>query len=248
MKNKVIVLSLLFLVFIIALAPARLVQNLLPNNSNITLENMSGSVWSGSVEKASAHGWELAGIDYQISFLNLLLASAAGDVSIGKGDVVGDFDFSASDAKNLSLSNANLETTADKLATLIPFPGIELEGDLSTQAFEATLTEQKITHLAGTTSWKNAIVTVNKQRWELGEFTVEWTTNDSDQQILGRLKKTKNLLQLEGNVSLNASGVLEFNGSISSATDRNLYTALSLFANGKVELGRLPIKFKKKIQ
>ncbi len=248
MKNKIVVLSLVFIVLLIVLIPARFVQNLVPSSIPIKLTNMTGSAWSGQVESANVQGIQVEDIDYNISFFSLLVASLSGSLEIANGDVSGAFDFSMSDQNNLSVDQANLRMTADKLEKFMPFPGIQFEGALSTENLDADISEGKLVHLAGVTSWSNAVVTINNQQQVLGTFIVDWTTNAKENLITGRFRKTKNEIGLEGNITLNSAGIAEFKGSISSSADRNLYTALSLFADGKVELGRLPVKFKKKIQ
>jgi hypothetical protein len=248
MKKKLIFLSLFFLLLIVMMAPAKLVQNLIPNNIPVEFENINGTIWFGNISKAVVNDWNFETVDYQLSFISLLVATASGNMSIEKGDAWGELSFSISDQNNLSITQANVKVMAEKMVSFIPFPGIELSGALSSENFDVKIEDKKIVSLSGLTSWKNAVVTVKQQRWELGDFSVDWSTNESDQSMVGRLKKTKNLMDLQGNITLNSAGVLEFKGSISSSTDRNIYTALTLFADGKAELGRLPIKFKKKIQ
>lgn len=248
MKNKIIILGLVFIILLIVLIPGRFVQNLIPDNIPIKLESMKGTAWSGQIKSATIQGLTANDIDYQINFFSLLVASLSGSLVIGSGDVTGAFDFSASGVDEFSLEQASLKMTAGNLEKFIPFPGIQLQGAISTEALTAQLVEGKLTFLSGGTGWSNASVTINNQRQALGDFTVDWTTNESDNLITGRFRKTKNEMGLEGNITINSAGVAEFKGSISSSADRNLYTALSLFADGKVELGRLPVKFKKKIQ
>ncbi len=248
MKNKIIILSLVFVVLVIMLIPAKFVQNLIPTNVPIKLENMTGTAWSGQVGSASVQGLIAEGINYDISFFALLMASLSGNAEIENGDLTGSFEFFVSDQNNLSVDNASVKMTADTLEKFIPFPGIQLQGALSTDKLSVQLAEAKVVLLSGVTSWNNATVTINNQRQVLGNFVIDWSTNEANSLITGRLRKTKNEIGLEGSITLDKTGVAEFKGSISSSADRNLYTALSLFADGKVELGRLPIKFKKKIQ
>lgn len=248
MKNKIIILSLVFVVLVILFIPAKFVQNMIPANSPVELENMSGTIWSGKIERASSKSLFAEDINYQISWLPLLTATLSGSLDISSGDLTGSLDFSASDQDNFSVAEANLKVVAEKLASFIPFPGVQLDGEFSTDNLIAEVVDKKVVIISGLTSWNNASVTINKRKHLLGDFAIEWTTNQSDSVISGQLKKTKNELGLEGNLTLSGTGVAEFKGSISSAADRNLYTALALFADGKVKLGRLPIKFKKKIQ
>ena len=107
---------------------------------------------------------------------------------------------------------------------------------------------QKILSMAGATAWKDAVVTVRNKDWSLGLLVIDWTFNEESQLIKGKFRKTQNLLDIAGTIELQPSGQLEFKGSVSERIDKSIYSALMLFADGKSANGRLPIKFRKKIQ
>jgi hypothetical protein len=248
MKKKILLLSLLFIVFVVWWTPAKLVEGFIPANGQVTVGSLSGSAFSGSVSHIEYQNWYLESIDYQLSFLSLLSGSLGGDSQINKGDIQGQLTFYLSDEKNAEISNANLKTSASNLASYMPFPGVSVNGELSTEDFSVRLAEGKPDSLFGATSWKNGSVTVNGKMIELGSFDIDWTTEQEDQSITGVLRNsTKNSLDLQGRIKLNRQGQLEFTGSISNRIDQSIYTPLSLFASGKASNGRLPIKFKKKV-
>ena len=220
----------------------------MPKNSPVELGTMQGTLWSGTIDSALAKGWLVKDIDYSISFLPLLIGTVGGDIDIAKGDVKGKLGFAIEDENNLSIEQADLRFSAQKMESLLPFPGIELQGLLSTKELELELSNKKIVHLVGASSWNNASVTVQNNSIDLGNFSIDWTTDEVDKSIIGKINKTKNILGLEGTINLSPSGLLDFKGSISTETDKSIYSAFLLFANGKPSQGRLPIKFKKKIQ
>jgi len=248
MKKKIAILSILFIILVIAIAPAKLAQNFIPSNNQLSLGSITGTIWSGHIETALVKGWRFKDLTYQTNILPLLTGNAGGEVKINKGDLTGSFEFSIADKENLSLTEAELIIVASQLEEIIPFPGIQLDGELSTNDVDLTIENKKLTSLTGTTKWKDALVSVRNKRWELGEFVIDWTTDEAEKIILGKIRKTNNLLKVEGVISLSASGILEFKGSIANTIDKSIYTAFQLFADGKVNQGRLPIKFKKKIQ
>lgn len=248
MKKKIGILFLLLLVFIIALAPARLVHHLIPTNGEVSIGSIVGTVWSGTIENVAVKQWQVRGVNYSLDLIPVLGGSIGGQTNINDGDVIGQFEFYISDQNNLELHNANLSLKAVQLESLLPFPGIELAGDMKTEELSLVVNDRKVVMLSGASRWTDGRVTMNNRQWLLGEFIVDWSTDQSSKFIVGQFRKTKNMLDIDGIVTISAAGMLEFKGSISDNIDKNVYAALSLFADGKVEQGRLPIKFKKKVQ
>jgi len=248
MKKKIGILIGLFIILVVAFAPARLAEGFIPKNNDLLVGNLTGSIWSGKVDQVLVKGWNLQEIEYDLSLLSLITGSFGGNSSVHKGDLKGDFSFQIGDSKNIVLSQSNIEIDAIKFEKYMPFPGINLDGIASTKDFSIQLIDQKPSHLSGMTSWNNANISLNGNNWPLGNFDLLWDTNQESKLITGTLSKTrKNQLGIEGKVTLTKEGLFEFRGSVSVSIDQNIYAALSLFSNGPVKDGRLPIKFKKKL-
>jgi len=248
MKKKIGILVGLFVILVVMFAPARLAEGFIPKNNDLLVGNLTGSLWSGKIDQISLKGWNLHEVEYDLSLISLISGSLGGDSSVKNGDLKGDFSFQINDNKNISLSQANIDIDAVNFEKYMPFPGINLDGVASTNDFSIQLIEQKPSLLSGMTSWNNATVSLNGNSWSLGNFDILWDTNQETNLITGTLSKAKkNQLGIEGKVTLSKDGLFEFRGSISASIDQNIYAALSLFSNGPVKDGRLPIKFKKKI-
>ena len=246
MKKKIVILVLLFLSLVIYFAPVKVVENFIPQNNKLSILGMKGSVWSGNIDRVVVSDWLLEDLDYHLNFFSLLTGNLNVSTLIKKGDIRGELDFDISDINNLEISEANLQAPAIRLEKYLPFPGIELGGNLSVQDLTMQLINQKPTTLFGTTRWKKANVDINGKSWALGDFEVIWHMDNGV--VVGNVSKSvKNQLGLEGTVTLTTAGLLEFKGSIASSTDQSIYAALSLFANGTMKNGRLPIKLKRKI-
>lgn len=248
MKKKIIILISLFIILIIVFAPVKLAKNLLPQNNQLVISGMQGSVWSGEIDTIEIKGWQLQEIDYELSLISLITGNLGATGEIHRGDLKGDFFFEMIDSKNIEVGDVNVETSAINLEKYIPFPGVELAGKISTRDFSAKLKDNKPTNLSGVTSWDNASIDLNGQKWSLGNFDILWSTDVENNIITGALSKSKkNKIDIDGNVTLTKNGLLEFKGSIAQSIDKTIYAAFTLFANGKPVNGRLPIKFKKKI-
>ncbi len=248
MKKKIVILISFFIILVIIFAPVKLAENLMPENSPLVISGMRGSVWSGEIDSIEIKDWQLQDIDYEISFISLVTGKFGGTGEVHQGDLKGDFFFEIEDSKNIEISDVNIETSAINLEKYIPFPGIELTGKISTRDFNAHINDNKPVYLSGVTRWDNANVDLNGQKWSLGDFDIYWNTDVDTKIITGTISKNKkNKIDIDGKITLTQNGTLEFKGSISQSIDKTIYTALSLFANGRPSNGRLPIKFKKKI-
>jgi len=248
MKKKIGILVGLFIILVVVFAPARLAEGFIPKNNNLIVGNLTGSLWSGKVDQIMVKGWNLQEIEYNLSILSLISGSFGGSSSVHNGDLNGDFSFQIVDSKHISLSQTNIKIDAVRFEEYMPFPGINLGGTASTKDFSIQLVNQKPSFLSGMTSWNDANISLNSNSWSLGNFDFVWETNQETNLITGTLSKArKNQLGIEGKVTLTKEGLFEFRGSVLASIDQNIYAALSLFSNGPVKDGRLPIKFKKKI-
>jgi len=248
MKKKIIILISLFIILVIVFAPAKLAKNLLPENNQLMISGLQGSIWSGEIDTIEIKDWQFQEIDYELSLISLITGNLGATGEIHRGDLKGDFFFEFKDSKNIEVGDVNVETSAVNLEQYVPFPGVELAGKISTQDFNARLEDNKPVNLSGVTSWNNASIDLNGQKWTLGNFDVLWSTDVEKNIITGTLSKSKkNKIDIDGSITLTKIGLLEFNGSIAQSTDKTIYAAFTLFANGKPANGRLPIKFKKKI-
>jgi len=248
MKKKILILVVLFLFLIVMFAPIKLAENFIPENSSINISGMQGSIWSGTIDNIEIKEWIAKDVDYHISAISLLSGTLGGSGVIRKGDVKGELSFEIADQNNLEISDANIEISAFNFEKYISFPGIELNGKILTQDFFLHLVEKKPVTMSGITSWKNASVNLNGKKWQLGDFNISWTTKSDKELIVGIINKNlKNKLDIEGNINITKLGMLEYKGSIAASAEKAIFSAFSLFANGKVQNGRLPIKFKKKI-
>ncbi len=248
MKNKIIILVVLFILLVVIFAPVKLAENFIPKNNDFQISGMQGSVWSGSIESIQAMQWNLEDIDFDLSIISLMTGNLGGYSQIHDGDITGSLEFEIKDQKNLSISNADIEVFALKFEKYLPIKGVELNGKLSTEDLHIEVINNRPTSLSGKTLWNNASLNLNGNNWKLGDFEITWQTNSEDGTILGALNQAKkNVLDIDGTITVTKAGLLEFKGSIAANIDKNIYAAFSLFANGKVQNGRLPIKFKKKV-
>ena len=249
MKKKIFILLGLFLILVIAFTPAKLLSGFMPDRSPVSLSGVSGSVWSGEINQVSVKQFTFKGVLFSIDLLSLVKVSPAVFLDIAGGDVSGTLIFHQTEDfnKSIKVEDVNVNFSGELLKNFLPLPGLELSGDFSTQELALLTQNRKPTNIDGMIRWQNAQVSYAGQSFQLGDFNIVATTDEEKKLITAQILKSKNALDLQGQVSLAANGMVEITGSISTETDQNLYNAFALFNNGKPKDGRLPIKFKQRI-
>lgn len=247
MKKKIIILVSLFIILIIVNAPVMMVEKYIPTNNGLSVNGLQGTIWSGEVARIESNGLNFSQVNYSLSVVSLLTGKLGGVVEIQKGDVTGTAEFEIENKKNISIEQANLKASAMSFEKYLPIKGIELNGSLYSRDLNLLVMNERPTLIEGVTEWKNASINFKGKSYKIGNLKISWETNSETKLITGTILKTKNILSLEGLITLNKQGLFEFKGSISNKIDKMIYNALIFFSDGKVVKGRLPIKFKKKI-
>lgn len=249
MVKKATILTGLFVFFVVFSAPAQLLTRFAPEQKQLSISGLQGSLWSGEVAQLTFNQYRFNQLNFSISPLQLLLARLALDLEIGKGDISGDLALVlGTDYQNhLEINQANLTLDTQQLLPFIPVRGVEIDGQLTTQGLDLILENQRPVWVQGEVAWTNAKAGYVSQQWPLGDLALQLATQEETGDIVGKLKKTRNVLGLEGQVVLSKNGMLELVGSIATDIDKDLYAAMALFNDGKPANGRLPIKFKQKI-
>lgn len=249
MKKKILILSALFLVFVIALAPASLLASFINQQEQVSASGLEGNIWNGEIAQLNVQNYQFNNINYSINPLALLLANLSLQLDITSGDFEGVSDLVLTRDYNNSftLENANLTVEASQLEDKLPLSGVSLNGLITTTDLNLEVKDRKPDNVSGIVSWKNAALSSSRNQWDLGNFVLDIDTDTSKKEITGQLRKVPNKLKLEGKFTLSENGTFEFIGSIATDLDETLYNSVALFNNGKPANGRLPIKFKQKL-
>jgi len=246
MKKRVTILSLVFLLFVLILAPVELLSSIIEKQNRVQVLGLQGTLWQGKIEQLNYASWQLNQIKYKVAFLPLLIGEVSTHLSINTGDLRGPLDLTLVSQTELQIEHANLERSASQLQRFIPFPGVVLKGELSTDDFSLTLEKAKIGSMTGLTHWMNSEISIASNQFKLGNFSAQWKT-DTSGKIVGQIIPSTNALSLQGSISLTPQGIFEFKGSVAKNIDQRLYNSLLFFSSGPVKDGRLPLLFKKKI-
>ncbi|MET1256723.1 type II secretion system protein N [Aliikangiella maris] len=251
MKKKIFILTIIFLFAVIYLTPAKLVENLMPANPKVQVSGLSGSIWSGNIANISWNQLTLSDVEFALSPVSLLMAKISLALNFpANGDLAGQVEANLPDTsgKSITISNANLTIDSALIQQLIPMPGVLVNGKVQTKNLDLETANNKLVSAQGDIIWRNASVAISGQDWQLGEFVVKAETRDKTNIIVFEIVDAKkNKLDLLGKATISPDGMMEFVGSVGINIDQNIYNAISMFSNGKPIDGRLPIKYRQKI-
>ncbi len=147
-----------YLVFLVITLPAKLALSYLPLPPQLTVSQVSGTVWHGQAEKVSFDNVDVVDLVWDTSFLAMLTGSIEADVQFGRGKSSlrgrGDIGYNSNGgyAKNVTVK-ANSEWLL--MASNIPVP-VTTSGEVKLEVSEAQQGQPWCEQLSGKLTWSNA--------------------------------------------------------------------------------------------
>jgi general secretion pathway protein N len=249
MKKKFFILSILFIFFLLMLAPAKIIKSFMPQQAQINLDGLSGSIWSGKINQISTANFNLSNVEYQLNPFALFLAKLSVSLKLSDQDIKGNLaiKLSSNYANYQTIENANLTINSNLFSHYLPMANTQINGEIVSRGLNIIMVNKKPELIEGELRWNQANVNINGKDWALGTLAVKLETDQTNGDIKAQILPTENALDIKGNIKLSRDGIVEFIGSISTDTEQQLYQTFALFNNGKPANGRLPIKFRQKL-
>jgi len=177
----------LYLIFIIAYAPASWLVAKAPLPKNVQLGTVEGSLWHSKLDSVYVDGVQLNDIDARLSVLSLLTLNPSVDLTFGNPLLVGPAgELSASGfLGDLRVEDADVNLPADLIAQLaqLPVPATAHKNvELKLEVFEQG--SPVCTQAQGTITWKQAAVTTFDKRVELGDLSATLSCQKGELQVV----------------------------------------------------------------
>ncbi|MCH1925918.1 type II secretion system protein N [Shewanella sp. C32] len=241
---KVLIAVLLYLVFLVALLPARVVVALAPLPNGVSLAGVSGTLWQGSADTLVADGRQLEQVQWHLSPWQLITATVNLDVTFGgSGSAVtgkGNVSYSPSGIK---LNSVKFDAPVSFLVgrNQLPFQ-TKASGDISlfVQQFEqgTPWCEQ----LAGKAFLNNIGITNRFGQYPLGD--IELALQCVNGQVQLATDDEKNKLGIAGTLSLQDGMKYQLNGRMKVTADQPADLQKALPMLGKADAnGFYPLTF-----
>jgi len=225
MKYKVFMLVLLSsLIWIVVLAPANIMARLLPVNSSLVLQGITGSVWSGAVSRAAlivdSKMLAQGRVEWQIRPLSMLRLSPCVDFNIDNNGPQASG--GGSSAIVVAVAGVACVSTSGKLAMrdvafdmpaaiFLRSPELRLGGEISGQLTELEWQSGSLVDLRGQGLWTDAMILSDQLNLPLHTLPFDFRRENGDS-VFVELDNKDLLAQQQGtpmHVSLQSTVALD---------------------------------------
>ncbi|WP_281559284.1 type II secretion system protein N [Thalassomonas sp. RHCl1] len=165
-----------YLIFVIATIPAKLIFNFVSLPKGVVVENLSGTVWQAEIKRLATQDVELNRVTASLSPWSLLVFDPA--VSLSFGDDLlpgpqGEVQVSGL-LGNLTLSDADILLSANDISRQLDLPvPVNASGDVSVKLDTLVFDKPFCAQAAGLVSWQKAKVTALEQSVTLGPLSAD---------------------------------------------------------------------------
>lgn len=221
-KWQVITLAiLLFLVFLMATAPAKLAyayyKTRVAPDAPVLLSSVTGSLWSGRAAPALLGGQRVDSLSWELRPWALLIGRIQARVEFRYGDSYGTAEVARGFTGKIYAKNIEARIDLQRMRLLAQVLPLGMEGSLLLNLKELVLDRRSIVNAEGLLAWDGAVITV-PQRTEFGNLRVAVTTDNDG--VKATLSDGGGPLQAEGLFSVARDGNYKFTG-VFAARDQN---------------------------
>ena len=233
MKKKYYIFTAIasYFLLLIATIPAKPVTRLINDNTAITIQGTSGTLWSGKAYTASIDKkTQLKNIEWSFNLWKLLIGQIATDI---KTQYLGNSintELGLSFLGRYFVNNLTAKISAKDVAELANIPLAQLSGLISLNIDHAQWKQGELPLASGQINWKNATVTVTDTA-SLGNVLI--TLDESEDQLLNAdIKNQGGDIKISGTAELvpEADYVVNIKISPTASTGSNIKQSLGLFA------------------
>jgi len=155
-KRAVFILLAAFLLFLIVLAPATLISKLMPDDSSVALNGLSGSIWRGHASQLQHQGRNLGKLDWRLSPWSLITGKVGGKFELDGTQMRADGYAKVNKNNDLWLSNTNVRMNADALPLTGSAAALQAEGVINAKIDELILLDQLLDSVSARVAWQQA--------------------------------------------------------------------------------------------
>ncbi|WDE05632.1 type II secretion system protein N [Thalassomonas viridans] len=165
-----------YLIFVIAGIPAKLLFNFVSLPKNVVVENVSGTVWQAEISRLATPDIELNRVRAELSPWSLLVFDPAVSLNFGddllpgpQGEVV-----VSGLLGSLTLTDADILMAANEISRQLDLPvPVSASGDVSLKLDTLVLDKPFCTRARGRVSWPKARVAALEQNVALGALSAD---------------------------------------------------------------------------
>ncbi len=233
MKKKYYIFTAIasYFLLLIATIPAKPVTRLINDNTSITLQGISGTLWSGKAYTASLNNKaQLKNIEWSFNLWKLLMGQIATDI---KTQYLGNSinaELGLSFLGRYFANNLTATIFAKDVAEFANIPLVQLSGVISLNIDHAQWKQGELPMVSGQINWKDATITVS-DTVSLGDVLI--TLDESEHQLLNAdISNQGGDIKVTGTAGLipEADYAINIKLSPTASAGSNIKQSLGLFA------------------
>ncbi len=230
-----------YFVLLIATVPASSITGLLNKNSPITIQGVSGTLWSGKAYSISIDNIQLNRTEWSFNLWKLFTGEVAIDIKtrLLKNDITAEVGTSL--IGRFFINNLSAKFSADEVAQLANIPLVQLDGAISLDIEHAQWKQGEAPLATGEIVWTNAAITVADTA-SLGNISI--ILSESEQLSLNaEIKNQGGDISIDGTAELAADNNYTVNVELlpAATANNNIKQSLGMFAR-KQENGSFVLK------
>ena len=233
MKKRVYFITAVtsYLILLIATIPAKLVTDLVSDNTPVAIRGVSGTLWNGKAYVVSLNNaTQLNKTEWSFTVWKLLIGQIAIDVNAQFLDNDINAELGTSFLGKYFVNDLTAKISAKDVAQLANIPLAQLSGLISLNIEHAHWKQGELPIASGEINWKDATITVADTA-SLGEVSI--ILGESEQQLLkADIKNQGGDIKISGSAELVAEADYAINIKLSptASANNNIKQSLGLFA------------------
>lgn len=182
LKVKIVLGLISFLVLLLFTAPARLVEEALPDTgADIQLNGYSGRLLSGQAANLSFKGVSYRNLSWQLHPLSGLTGTLAADLTLADPHAELTTFVQASSQGNWQVAELNGELDIASLQSLASkLKNYRLAGVLKFNAINLGFNDGRYDQASGEIQWQSGVIRVNNMDFSLGEIDAQLSSSDGN--------------------------------------------------------------------
>jgi general secretion pathway protein N len=234
MKKKYYILTavIAYLLFLLTTVPAQFVTRIISENSPVTMQGVSGTLWHGTAYLVSIRdSVQLQKTEWSFSPWKLLIGQLAADIKTQYEGSKLQAELGLSLLGRYFVNDLTGQVTANNIAQLASIPLAQLSGMISLNIEHAQWKPGELPSATGEIKWQDATVTVADTA-SLGNIAI--TLGESEQQLLvADIRNKGGDIKIQGKMELirETDYSLEITLAPLASANNNIKQSLGMFAS-----------------
>jgi general secretion pathway protein N len=223
-----------YLFFLLYNLPAQQVVGWLSGDNQLplTLQGISGTVWSGEAEQVSFQRKPLGQMEWHFKPLRLILGKLAYGIELKQTGQQLQGTFITGFGNSVRLEEVDALLLASQLPEWLQQRQIRVDGKVRAQQLDIAFTDGQLTAAEGSLQWLEGAVR-SPLNLTVGDLQADLTTDEASGDITAAVRDLKGSIAIQAEVSLKSDGNFQVKGKLKPGSKANPGLAGALQSIGR---------------